>query len=91
LISNKILNQKKERPNLDFIDFSFSLISEFIKIFFYILKGNQIEINGSNFEQIYETIHFLEFSSDSIQSFFQNSSLSFISNDISQILSAPIG
>jgi hypothetical protein len=60
-------------------------------IFFEILKGKRIEINESNFELIYDTIHFLEFSSDSIKIFFQNSSLSFISNDISQISSAPLG
>jgi hypothetical protein len=57
---------------------------------FGILKGDRIEINESNFEQIYDTIHFLEFHSDSIKSFFQNSSLSFNSNDISQISSLPI-
>jgi hypothetical protein len=90
LISNRILSQIKEHPNLDFIDFSHYQFPEFINIFFGILKRNRIEINESNFEQIYDAIHFLEFSSDSIKSFFQNSSLSFISNDISQISSVPI-
>jgi hypothetical protein len=90
LISNKILNQIKEHPNLDFIDFSHYRFPVFIKMFFGILKGNKIEINEHNLEHIYDTMHFLEFSSDSIKSFFQNSSLSFISNDISQIPSIPI-
>jgi hypothetical protein len=88
LVSNKILKQRKEHPNLDFIDFSNYRFPEHIKMFFDILKGNRIQINQSNFEQIYDTIHFLEFFSDSIKNFFQNSSLSFIFIDISQISSA---
>jgi hypothetical protein len=57
---------------------------------FQILKWHKVEINEGNFEQIYDAVHFLEFSSDSIKSFFQNFSLSFTSNDISQISSASI-
>jgi hypothetical protein len=90
LTSNKISNQIKEHPNLDFIDFSNCRFPELIKKFFGIIKGNKIEIHESNFEQIYDTIHFLEFSSDSIQSFIQNSSLSFTSTDLSQISPASI-
>jgi hypothetical protein len=90
LISNKILKQTQEHPNIDFINFSDHRFPECIQIFFNILKGNRIEINEINLNQIYDTIHFLEFSSESIQSFFQNSSLSFVSNDIIQISALPI-
>jgi hypothetical protein len=84
------LNQIQDNPNPDFIDFLTYRFPEIIPIFFDILLGNKILINESTLDQIYDTISFLEFSSISILSFFQNSSFSFIFKSVSQLSTLPI-
>jgi hypothetical protein len=59
-------------------------------MFFDIMRGNKIQIDENNFSQIYDTMFFLEFSSISTHDFFQSSSLSFVNEDIFQLLPLPI-
>jgi hypothetical protein len=91
---NQILDQIKEHPNIDCMDFPNYRFPEIIKMFFDILKGNKIEITESNLDQIYDTIHFLEFGSDSIESFCQNSNILYHDkinlSSISKMFSIPV-
>jgi hypothetical protein len=87
LISHKILNQIKHSKSSSFIDFSYYPNSAIIQILFSILQGYIIKIDASNIDQISDALYFLEFNSISIDTFIEQFSFNFASNDLSSLIS----
>jgi hypothetical protein len=90
LISNKIFKHINQFPESNFIDFSNSLNSNFIKMVFQILRGKSIWLNESNQMQLLDTITFLECNLLSVFEIVKNSPYNFVSKDISSLNSLPI-
>jgi hypothetical protein len=61
-----------------------------LKLFFDILKGNVLEINETNIEQILDAIYFLESDTLSFRNIAQNSQFNFAFNDLSSLFSLPV-
>jgi hypothetical protein len=80
----------KSHSNKDFIDFSEHSKSGTIKLFFNILEGKSIIIEGSNKKQIFDALNFIEFNSVSIHSLIEHLPFNFISNNINQLTSFPL-